>query len=157
MPTEVESWEQRHRAILAILRRAPVRRQEELVDRLAERGFEVTQSTLSRDLRELGVAKLGGRYVVPAAPEGSDEAVEEVAHYLRSARPAGPHLTVVHTQVGSAQAVGIALDRAGWSEIVGTIAGDDTVFVATAGARDQSRVLHRIQALLAEAGAGAPR
>jgi transcriptional regulator of arginine metabolism len=157
MPTEVESWEQRHRAILAILRRAPVRRQEELVERLAERGFEVTQSTLSRDLRELGVAKLGGRYVAPAAPEGSDDAVEEVAHYLRSARAAGPHLTVVHTQIGAAQAVGIALDRAGWSEIVGTIAGDDTVFVATSGARDQSRLLHRLQALLAEAASGTAR
>ena len=53
MPSEVESWEQRHRAILAILRRSPVRRQEELVSRLAERGFEVTQSSVSRDLREL--------------------------------------------------------------------------------------------------------
>ena len=90
MPTEAESWEQRHRAILAILRRAPVRRQEELVARLAERGFEVTQSSISRDLRELGVAKVGGRYVVPAAPEGSDDSVDEVAHYLRAAQAGGP-------------------------------------------------------------------
>jgi transcriptional regulator of arginine metabolism len=155
MPSEVESWEQRHRAILAILRRAPVHRQEELVSRLAERGFEVTQSSVSRDLRELGVAKVGGRYVAPAAPGGADESMDEIAHYLRGARAAGPHLTVVTTQVGSAQAVGIAIDRSGWPEIVGTIAGDDTVFVASAGARDQTRLLHRLQTLLTDADGSA--
>jgi transcriptional regulator of arginine metabolism len=151
MPTETELREQRHRAILSILRRTLVRRQDELVVRLAERGFEVTQSSVSRDLRELGVAKLAGRYVAPAPAPAAAETAQEIAHYLRGAKPAGPYLTVVFTQAGSAQTVGLALDRTGWSEIVGTIAGDDTVFVASAGAREQTRILHRLSTLLAEA------
>lgn len=149
MPNETEIREQRHRAILSILRRTVVRSQEELVERLAERGFAVTQSSVSRDLRDLAVAKVAGRYRAPAAPAGSQESLADVAHYLVDAKPAGPHLTVVRTRTGSAQTVGLGLDRAGWAEIVGTVAGDDTVFVATGGAREQSRLLHRLQALLA--------
>lgn len=151
MPTEHELRDKRHQAILALLRRGPVRRQEELVERLGERGFEVTQSSVSRDLRELGVAKVGGRYVAPAAPTpATEEVAEELVHFLRAAKAAGPHLTVVVTRTGAAQRVGIELDRAGWPEIVGTVAGDDTVFVATAGARDQSRLLGRLRTLIAE-------
>ena len=150
MTSENEIREERHRALLALLRRRPIRRQEELVAKLAERGFEVTQSSVSRDLRQLGVAKLGGRYVAPRPGPGALEAPIEVAHLLRAAKPAGPHLTVVLTRVGAAQSVGIALDRAAWPEIVGTVAGDDTVFVATSGAREQTRLLHRLQAILAQ-------
>jgi len=156
MPNEAEAREQRQRAILAILRRTPVRGQEELVRRLGDRGFAVTQSSVSRDLRDLGVAKVAGRYLPPASPSGpasapdADEQLAEIAHYLRGAHPAGPNLTVVQTQTGAAQTVGIGLDRTGWPEIVGTIAGDDTVFVATAGAREQTRLLHRLHTLLAE-------
>jgi len=153
MPSEIEVKEQRQRAIQSIVRRSTVRRQEELVARLAERGIDATQSSVSRDLRELGVAKLAGRYILPAAAPGSADALDEIAHALRGARPAGPNLTVVLTLTGAAQTVGLALDRAGWPEVVGTIAGDDTVFVATTGVREQSRVLHRLTALLAGAEA----
>lgn len=149
--SETEIRQRRHQALVALLRAAPVRRQEELVERLAARGFEVTQSSVSRDLRELGVAKVGGRYVAPPAPTpAAEEVAEELVHFLRAARAAGPHLTVVVTRTGAAQRVGIELDRAGWPEIVGTVAGDDTVFVATAGARDQSRLLGRLRTLIAE-------
>ncbi|MCM2268806.1 MAG: hypothetical protein NDJ75_01740 [Thermoanaerobaculia bacterium] len=154
MPNESEIREQRHRAILSILRRSPIRRQEELVARLAERGFDVTQSSVSRDLRDLAVAKVAGRYRAPAAPAGASDAVDDIAHSLVAVRAAGPHLVVVSTQTGAAQAVGLGIDRAGWTEVVGTIAGDDTVFVATAGPRDQSRLLHRLHALLAQATVG---
>jgi transcriptional regulator of arginine metabolism len=156
MPTEHELRERRHRAILGILRRTTLRRQGELVGRLAARGFEVTQSSVSRDLRDLGVAKVGGRYVAPAAPAAGEDVGAEIAQFVRGARPAGAHLTVVFTRTGAAQRVGIELDRAGWREIVGTVAGDDTIFVATAGARDQTRLLRRLRALLARAAGGAP-
>lgn len=149
MPNEADLRDQRQRAILAILRRTAVHRQEDLVGRLAERGFAVTQSSVSRDLRDLGVAKVAGRYVPPQPAAGDDDAIEEIAHFLRAVRPAGPHLTVVITQVGSAPTVGIGFDRAAWPEVVGTLAGDDTVFVATAGAREQTRLLHRLHALIA--------
>lgn len=152
MPTEAEIRDERQRAILSILRRRSVHSQAELVAQLAERGFEVTQSSVSRDLRDLAVAKVAGRYRAPAPAPGAEAAIDEVAHYLRGARAAGPNLTVVLTQVGAAQTVGIGLDRAAWPEVVGTIAGDDTVFVATAGAREQTRLLHRFHALLAHAG-----
>ena len=150
LASEQEVREQRHRAIRSILRRSPIRRQEDLVARLAEQGLEATQSSVSRDLRELGVAKVAGRYVAPATPRDALDLLEDVIPSLRAVRTAGPHLTVVLTRTGAAQAVGLALDRAGWSEIVGTVAGDDTVLAATAGARDQTRLLHRLRALLAE-------
>lgn len=148
MASEQEAKEQRHRRIQVLLRRGAVRRQEDLVARLADEGFQVTQSSVSRDLRELGVAKVAGRYVVPS-PAPAAGSVADVGHLLRSVHAAGPHLTVLLTETGAAQAVGVALDRARWAEIVGTIAGDDTVFAATAGPRDQTRVLHRLRALMA--------
>jgi len=157
MPTEVETKEQRQHAIRSLLRRGNVRRQGELVARLAERGIEATQSSVSRDLREIGVAKLGGRYVLPAPAPGSTDALSEIAHAVREIMPAGPHLTVVTTLTGAAQTVGVALDRARWPEIVGTLAGDDTVFVATAGARAQTRLVHRLQRTVLDATPGIAR
>jgi transcriptional regulator of arginine metabolism len=157
MEEDTEDRGERHRALLEIVRRRAIHRQEELVARLAERGFEVTQSSVSRDLRQLGVAKVGGRYVAPPRPAESMDELAEIAHALRDAKPAGPNLTVVLTLVGAAQQVGIGLDRANWPGVVGTVAGDDTVFVATAGAREQTRLLHRLHALIAEAPAEPPR
>ena len=158
VPTETEIRSERQRAILDLLGRAPIRRQEEIVAGLARSGFEVTQSSVSRDLRELGVAKLGGRYVAlaPATADAS-RALDEIAHYVRGVRGAGPNLAVVFTATGAAQTVGLALDRAGWPELVGTVAGDDTIFAATAGARDRTRLLHRLQTLLADASTPSPR
>jgi len=85
MNNELEIRDDRQRAILALLRRRPVHRQEELVAKLAERGFEVTQSSVSRDLRQLGVAKVGGRYVAPAAAQGAPDPLADAAHLLRRA------------------------------------------------------------------------
>lgn len=160
MPADHEHKETRQREILAILPSARVTSQLELVEMLRQRGITATQSSVSRDLRDLGVARVGGRYLAPAGREagsaaGSDFAGPrlggEVAHFLRGVRPAGPHLTVLSTTVGAAQTVGAALDRAGWPEVVGTIAGDDTIFVATAGAADQKRLVERLEKLLSEA------
>jgi len=150
MPTDAEIRSQRQALILAILRERPVGSQGELVERLGERGFAATQSSVSRDLRDLGVARVAGRYVVPPEREMRDTELREVARFLRSARPAGPHLTVVQTVVGAAQTVAVAIDAAGWDEVVGTMAGDDTIFVATAGASEQRHLLQRLEGLLEE-------
>src|SRR5687768_15221623 len=156
MQNEAQAREVRHRQILSLLRRARVVSQQELAERLHQRGIETTQSSLSRDLRELGVRKLGGRYLVPqpAAPAAAAVASDaaEIARLVRELRPAGPHLLVVLTPSGAAQTVGLALDRCGWPELVGTLAGDDTVFVATASPRDQQRVRQRIAELIAAHG-----
>ena len=144
MPTDPEQRDARQRAIRAVLARSPVANQAQLVAELRRQGIAATQSSVSRDLRDLGVARVGGRYVPRARPEERDPRVAEVARLLRSVRPAGPHLTVVQTAVGAAQGVARAFDAAGWPEVVGSLAGDDTVFLATATEQDQERLIRHL-------------
>jgi transcriptional regulator of arginine metabolism len=138
----------RREALKRIIRDGVVGRQAELVRLLKRAGYPVTQSSVSRDLRDLGVAKVGDRYVLPpedvAAPVAG---LADVASFVQDAVPAGPHLTVVRTTIGSAQSVALAIDRARWPEIVGTISGDDTIFIATASERAQRAVLDRLRSL----------
>ncbi|HYO15299.1 MAG TPA: arginine repressor [Thermoanaerobaculia bacterium] len=148
MPMDHEIKETRQQAILEILPNERVTSQLELVDLLRQRGISATQSSVSRDLRELGVAWIGGRYALPQEREGRDPGLAEFSRFLRGVKPAGPHLTVIFTAVGTAQSVGLAIDRAGWPEVVGTMAGDDTVFAATASARDQKRLIQRLDSFL---------
>jgi transcriptional regulator of arginine metabolism len=139
---------ERRNAIVRLLRAGQVRRQAELVRLLKREGHEVTQSSVSRDLRDLGVSKAAGRYVLPA-----DEVVRAngdfgaLGHFVREVNAAGPNIAVVKTTIGAAQSVAVAVDRAEWPEVVGTISGDDTIFIATAGARSQARLLARLRAL----------
>ncbi len=151
MPTDLELRERRRRAIVELVSRARIASQEELLARLAARGIRATQPSVSRDLRDLGVAKAGGRYVLPATlgEEQRDE-LADIADFVRDVRAAGSHLVVVVTTVGAAQTVAIALDHAGFPELVGTVAGDDTIFAATRNAAEQRRLLARLNRLLAE-------
>jgi len=139
---------QRRDAIIRILRRAVVGRQAELVELLRTEGFEATQSSVSRDLRELGVVKGADRYLLPAVEDAlAPSHFEDVRTFVKGWKSAGPNLSVLRTTTGAAQSVAIALDKARWPEIVGTIAGDDTIFIATAGTRSQRRLhahLHSI-------------
>ncbi len=128
-----------------ILRSESVGRQAELVSLLRKRGLEATQSSISRDLRELGVAKQGDRYVLK---EPVREDFGTLKRFVRSLLPVGPYLTVVKTTVGAAQSVAVAVDSARWREVAGTISGDDTIFIATAGRREQKKLLERLSALL---------
>jgi transcriptional regulator of arginine metabolism len=148
LPSESEVRERRQREILNLLRRTRVGGQEEIVARLRQRGIEATQSSVSRDLRDLGVAKVGGHYVAPPLHDEPDQGLGPAARFLVALASAGPHLTVLRTVVGAAQPVAVAIDRAAFPEVVGTIAGDDTIFVATGGARDQRRFQGRIQELM---------
>lgn len=134
----------RRETLRRIIHRAPVGRQQDLVRLLDRAGYPATQSSVSRDLRELGVAKRGDRYVLPdeSAPVSGD--FSAVSRFVRDIRPAGPHLAVIRTTAGTAQSVAIVIDRAEWPEIVGTLSGDDTIFVATANAASQRRLLARL-------------
>jgi transcriptional regulator of arginine metabolism len=148
MPVDTQSMEKRQKAILAILRNRRVARQSELVRLLKERGIRVTQSSVSRDLRQLGITKLDSGYQQLEQPDPeTDRDAELVAEFVRDIRTAGVNLTVVKTVEGAAQRVALYLDRSGWAEIVGTVSGDDTVFVATRGGADQRRLLVRLRAL----------
>src|SRR5687768_9607141 len=116
MPTDTELRHRRQREILALLTAERVARQEELVELLHARGLPATQSSVSRDLRDLGVARVAGRYLPPADGNAEEAKLEGIATFVRGAKPAGPHLTVVVTTVGAAQPVASALDRAAWPE-----------------------------------------
>lgn len=144
MPPNVAQQAARRQAILALLKQNRVSRQGELVRLLAQRGFPATQSSVSRDLRDLGVAKVGERYLAPQNVGGPAADFGPLAGFIAGWSTAGPNLTVVRTAVGAAQSVAVALDRAGWAELVGTVSGDDTIFVATASARGQQSLLARL-------------
>jgi transcriptional regulator of arginine metabolism len=139
---------ERRQEIVRILRGGHVRRQEDLARLLKTAGFEVTQSSVSRDLRDLGVLKASGRYVLP--PDEVSRAHGDfamLAQFVRGLTRAGPSLTILRTTIGAAQSVAVAIDRAEWGEVAGTISGDDTIFIATANARAQDTLVARLQAI----------
>ena len=144
----VSTTQSRRMAIAALLRDTIISQQEQLVTLLRGQGFALTQSSVSRDLRELGVAKLGDRYVIP--PPGSQsprDMFATLAAFVQTVQAAGPHLTVIKTTVGSAQSVALAIDRADWPEEIGTVAGDDTIFVATVSADAQRTLIEHLQSV----------
>jgi transcriptional regulator of arginine metabolism len=133
------------RTMLAkIIREQSVGRQTELVDLLRKLGHVATQSSVSRDLRELGVAKLGDRYVLPEASTQPRSDFSTLKQFVNARLTAGNNLTVLKTTIGSAQSVAVAIDTAQWPEVVGTISGDDTIFIATAGAEAQRQLADRL-------------
>jgi transcriptional regulator of arginine metabolism len=139
----------RRTALAKIIREQSVGRQTELVAMLRKHGHIATQSSVSRDLRELGVAKVGDRYVLPEAVPGIPAKNDFAAlrPFVNARLTAGTNLTVLKTAVGSAQSVAFAIDSARWPEVVGTLSGDDTIFIATAGARDQRKLEQRLISL----------
>lgn len=145
MPNPARTQTDRREAIRQILRSQPAATQASIVSTLRQAGFDATQSSVSRDLRELGAVKAPDGYVLPADGGPETDELGLVADLLQQLKPAGPNLLVVRTAIGSAQRVALALDRSGWPEIVGTVGGDDTVFVATADLVSQRRVAARIE------------
>src|SRR5262245_7469613 len=132
MSAELQHPVQRRAAILRIIRDSAVGKQDELVRLLRKQGIEATQSSVSRDLRELHVAKAGDRDIVAANESAAPTNVfASVANFVLSIKPAGPALTVVTTLSATAQSVAEAIDKSEWPEVVGTIAGENTIFIAT--------------------------
>ena len=145
MPPTSEDQMQRRAAIRDLLLQGPAETQASLVSALQDLGHVATQSSVSRDLREIGAIKTASGYELPTASESGDAQVAAVASLLRSITPAGSNLLVIRTGVGAAQRVGLALDRSDWPGMVGTIAGDDTVFIATESAHAQKNLITRIE------------
>jgi len=137
----------RRTALAKIIREQSVGRQTELVAMLRKHGHVATQSSVSRDLRELGVAKMGDRYVLPEAAIPAKNDFSSLKQFVNARLTAGTNLTVLKTAVGSAQSVAVAIDTADWPEVIATISGDDTIFIATAGAREQRKLNDRLLAL----------
>jgi transcriptional regulator of arginine metabolism len=130
-----------------IIREQSVGRQTELVALLRKLGHVATQSSVSRDLRELGVAKMGDRYVLPEAALQPKNDFSSLKQFVNARLTAGTNLTVLKTSIGSAQSVAVAIDTARWPEVIGTISGDDTIFIATAGADAQRKLADRLLAI----------
>ena len=148
MPNANSDQGERRSAIRELLGRGPIPTQQVLVAELGRRGFAATQSSVSRDLRELGAVKTAHGYEMPAAEPAASHELDAVAAFIRSIRPAGPHLLVIRTAIGAAQRVALELDRVDWPEIVGNIGGDDTVFVATDSANHQKILSAKIERVI---------
>jgi transcriptional regulator of arginine metabolism len=141
----------RQRAILELLHRGPVESQEELQGFLARRGFEAGQATLSRDIRELGLVKTPEGYAAARGAAAMEPVLPSVSRLVREfvvdVRLA-QNLIVLKTSVGSAQPVAAALDSEDWPEVVGTIAGDDTILVISPDNKTAQQLVRRIHEML---------
>jgi len=135
--------DQRQQKIVSLVRGGRVATQSELAQRLERAGFTVTQSSVSRDVEELGIVKRRGRYVVPSAETGAR------SRGLIDLATAGEALVVARCEPGLASAVAVEIDRASISEIVGTIAGEDTIFIAVTSARTQRAAIKKLWELFA--------
>jgi len=148
MPIAPDIREKRRQAIQDILARRTVVRQSEFVDLLQAEGIEATQSSVSRDLRELGIAKLDDGYGLIQQTSQFTAQTDVPSGFVREVLKAGNNLTVIRTATGAAQRVALFLDRSEWPEIVGTVSGDDTIFVATRNGQDQRHLLGRLRTTL---------
>jgi transcriptional regulator of arginine metabolism len=141
----------RQRSILDALRQGPISSQETLQRALRKRGFKVGQATLSRDIRELNLSKTGNGYSLPNADGSAGLALPPVSRLVREfvleVRTAQNQL-VVKTIVGSAQPVAAALDETDWEEVVGTIAGDDTILIVCPDKEAARTLATRIEGML---------
>ena len=144
MPQTNTEQAERRATIRDLLANGPIETQQLLVEKLLSRGLSVTQSSVSRDLRDLGAIKTSAGYELPEPGQDSDAELAAVAPLIRGTSPAGTHLLVIRTAIGAAQRVALAFDRSRLAGVVGSIGGDDTVFVATQSAAAQRRVVARI-------------
>lgn len=127
----------RQQKILSLIQARPISTQADLKAHLERAGVPATQSSVSRDLEELGVLKHNGRYTLLRANGAA-------AHGLLSLDLAGEVLVVAHTEPGLASAVAVQIDAATLPEIVGTLAGEDTIFIAVTDRKAQRAVIRRV-------------
>lgn len=143
----MSSKQDRLAAIERVVRSGRASTQQTLLEALRKRRMPVDQSTLSRDLAELGIRKVGGRYVMADRNDATEAGISrrDYSPVVRGFVTCGPHLIVVTTDTGQAQPVAVAIDEAAEPSIAGTLAGDDTIFVATRTRRTQAVALRRLE------------
>jgi len=134
---------QRQEKLLELIGSRRLKTQAALVKALHREGFDATQSIVSRDIADLGLTKANGYYTLPQVKRGSNGFI--------NVERAGDILLIVKTETGQAQPVALKIDRGNITEIVGTIAGDDTIFVAVKESQDQRVAMKRIVELLGQA------
>jgi len=141
----------RHLKILELISTRAIHTQEELAEALASEGWDVTQSSVSRDIAALRLIKAGGAYrrATAAAAVRVDPDERRIAEGVLTVERAGEALVVLHTPPGEANRVAVAVDRLAWPDVVGTIAGDDTIFLAVKDAGAQRKVIGEVRKLAA--------
>ncbi|HEX5000270.1 MAG TPA: hypothetical protein VFY29_18760 [Terriglobia bacterium] len=140
----------RQKAILELVRDHPIASQEELLAGLESRKIEVSQSTLSRDIQELRLAKTGGVYTVMEhePPRPTEDTVRRILRDFLTGVTTAQNIVVLKTGNGHASTVSQAIDDAGWPEVVGSIAGENTVFLAAQSVRQSRKLQARIRTLV---------
>lgn len=147
MAIDREVQDRRRKTILKLLAERPMGRQIEIGRALRKLGFQVTQSTVSRDLEALGIVRREGVYR-PPAPRGDEQALGTMEQFIRRVQTAGPYMLVFTVSPGMAKAVAVSLKSAAWPEVRGILAEDDTVFVATDNVFDSRLLLQRLKRLV---------
>ena len=143
---------ERQATIRAIIDSRPIENQEELRKQLRQRGWDVTQSTLSRDLREMRVSRIpfqggGSRYSITSEDSDARPPLQTLLPPLYTAIDGVGELIVLHTLPGGAQPIGVALDAEEWPEVMGTIAGDDTVLIICRSNAAMEKVIKRLKSV----------
>ena len=153
MPSDREVQDRRRVAIMKILKGdEPITQQKELVEKLKAMGIPATQSSVSRDLSEIGAVRLRGQWMLIGVHDVG--VFERVAKHVTEVRFAGPHLMLLKTQPGAGALVAQALDESEWDEIEGTVAGLNSVLILTHDAFFQKIVNLRLQGYLRDGDAG---
>lgn len=149
---------ERQTTILEVIESQPVTSQEELRKLLLRRGWDVTQATLSRDLRELRIARVptpdGAQYAVTEAPveESSRPALDTLLPQLFLRVDGVSELAVLRTVPGGAQPIASALDGEHWPDVLGTVGGDDTILIICRSVQGRERTVRRLTTLAGEPG-----
>lgn len=145
--TRVASAENRRRLILAAIEKLAIRTQDDLVEALSRQDLEVSQASVSRDIAALGLIKIDGSYARRPARSVAveDPLVRRVAEVMTSVQAAGSNMVVIKTVVGEASSLALAIDATGLPSVVGTVAGDDTIFVATKNLQATRALVRRFE------------
>ena len=149
MPKTKEDQTYRRKQILNILNDNHIRVEnlDHMLAHLAERGIEASKSSVSRDLKDLSIIRVNGRYQIPTW-ERDDRALQRVDDFIKKVIPSGPYVTVIPCYAGTGRAVAAALKTQDWAEITGMVADDDTVAVYTANNYDQKMLLSKLKRIL---------
>ena len=147
MPIDREMQDHRRKAILELMTAHTIRRQIELGSALRKQGFKVTQASISRDLKALGIVRREGVYRLPDQ-KGDENAIGKMEEFIQRVRNAGPYMLVFDTSPGMAKAVAVALKSAAWPEVRGIVSEDDTLFVATDNVYDTRLLLQRLKRIV---------
>ncbi len=142
----MSTTKERRRGLIDLLGKGEASSQAQLIEALAQLGHSTTQPVMSRDLQAVGAVKVGGKYSLGDVERCTS--LETLSPLLRGASPAGPHMAVIHCEPGAGSAIARALDTEKSFTFVGSVAGDDTVFVAVASEAHATQLIDRILELV---------